>query len=366
MLWGRAAILLPSAALALALLAPAGVRADDQSHSDQGHQQDGHGDDEGDGWGDGGHGGHGGHGGGATPTVYPTSLGKVAASANGITVFRIAPSGSVAVVSGNGARMSVSTARFSVSIYCNSNACARRNTQLEIGSTGTPTGRLGSLDDFTVAMGSANLVSGPIGNNPIRFTLGPMGRGGTVTFFIGADAPVYGDDFAGKPTGPASSAIYVATSSSSGRNTVIAGAALTANVFRRLTVSQLSPLTFGTIVKPVAGSGSVVLDASTGAYSISGGAALSSPIPSRGAFGVTGEGGQAISIGVPSSFAMVNGHGDTISVTTSNTASGMQMLSNAPGSAGTFTFRVGGSFSFGGATPTGAYSGTYMVDVAYN
>ena len=55
-----------------------------------------------------------------------------------------------------------------------------------------------------------------------------------------------------------------------------------------------------------------------------------------------------------------------LTVTTSGTASGAQMLSGALGSAGALSFGVGGSIPIAPATTTGAYSGVLNVTVVYN
>jgi hypothetical protein len=298
-------------------------------------------------------------------SVYSIDLGTIAAAGTGVTIVRFTPAGAVSVVSGAGGRVSGGAARFEVDIPCNANACANKNTNVEIGSTGTPTGRLGALGNFTVTMGAATLVSGPTGTNPIQFTLGPMGHSATATFFVGADAPVYGDDSSG-PTGAASSAIYVTTTDWKGGNAATTGAALTAKVFRQISVSQTAPLSFGTIVRPAAGPGSMTLDPDTGGYSVTGGAILASPPPSRAAFMATGEGGQTVSISVPSSVVLTDGAGGALTIATSSSTAGSQTLSNALGSAGAYSFYVGGTLGFSSATASGVYSGTYAVDVAYN
>ncbi|WP_432214724.1 DUF4402 domain-containing protein, partial [Salmonella enterica] len=58
-------------------------------------------------------------------------------------------------------------------------------------------------------------------------------------------------------------------------------------------------------MRPRTGSGSVVINASTAARTVSGGiAALSTPATSRASFTVTGEGGQAFSLSIPSTLTM--------------------------------------------------------------
>ena len=94
-------------------------------------------------------------------------------------------------------------------------------------------------------------------------------------------------------------------------------------------------------------------------------AKLNGITPTAAQFGVTGEGGQAVTVSVPATITMA-GSGPNITVTTSATGSGVQTLSGALGAAGTLTVRVGGSFPLTSTTASGSYSGTFTVTVAYN
>jgi hypothetical protein len=301
-----------------------------------------------------------------TATVSTAVMGNVASASSGVTILRFSPAaGAVSVQSGSGARVSAGAVRFPVSIACTGAACDKKNTIVTVGSTGTPTGRAGSLTNFTVAMGTATLVTAASGTNPITFTIGQIGTGNAATFYIGADLPISGDDSAAL-TGTAGASIYVTTADDKGHNPITSGGALTANVFRKISISQTAALAFGRLVRPTLGSGDVTLTASTGTFAITAGVALSSPAPVRGAFSITGEGGQTIAVSVPTTVTMTNGQGGSINVTTSNTAQGTQLLSNAVGSQGTFGFYVGGTFPITATTPSGAYSGTYAINVSYN
>lgn len=140
-------------------------------------------------------------------------------------------------------------------------------------------------------------------------------------------------------------------------------------VIRPLTVTKNADLKFGTVVRPSTGSGTVTVSAA-GARSVSGGiVGLSSgDTPQAAQFTVDGEGGQSVSITIPATFSIANGS-DTLTVTTSNNLSGSaaaQTLSNALGSAGSLSFRVGGSVPVLSTSPTGLYSGTFTVSAAYN
>jgi hypothetical protein len=307
------------------------------------------------------------------------NIGKVAAAASGVTVFRFsASSGSISKVSGSGSRVSTGSTRALVTLSCSSKWCNNNVLKITIGNSGSPTGRAGALTNFTAAMGNAVLNSGTPGTpaNPQVFYIEGM-AGSSRTFWIGADFPIYGDDQTGKATGTATSSFQVSMEDTNKNNaaTPKTGTAV-ATVFHKLTISlALDPTTqqpmllnFGRIVRPLSGSGSVIMPASTGARTVTGGVALSSPTPSRGGFKVTGEGGQTISVSVPSTITVTNTgpSGGSIDITTSNTAQGTQALSGSLGGEGSFTFLVGGAFAISDATKNGPYQGTYTVSVDYN
>jgi hypothetical protein len=295
-------------------------------------------------------------------------LGNVVSASTGVTVFRVSAStGTVARVSGTGTRLSTGSTRALVTINCPTGVCRNNNTNVRIGSIGSPTGRAGQLTNFTVSPGTATILTGPTGSNPIEFTLGPMGSSNTATFWVGADVPIRGND-SGAGTGRASSGFYVyvasgVTSPTSGSTSGLAGA----NVFRPIAVSVQSPLAFGRILRPSSGSGTVSVAAASGARTVTGTGALGfgSPTPSRAAYSVTGEGGQTFSLSFPSTFQMA-GPGTPLTVTLTSTASGSQVLSAAVGSAGTFSFGMGGSFPISSTTASGTYQGSYSVTVQYN
>lgn len=298
-------------------------------------------------------------------TIPTAALGNVASAATGQTIFTFAPSGSVTRLSGSGVRVSTGAVVFSVTVSCSAAQCDKLNSLVKIGAIGTPSGRAGPLSNFTVAMGTAKLISGPTGANPTSFVIGPIGKGRSATFAVGADFPVLGDD-SGASSGLASTAIYLTVSKTDGSSATTSSGAATATVFRSLSLSNSAPLQFGRIVLPVTGSGTVALAASTGTLVVNGGVALASPPASRAAFTITGEGAQTVSVTVPPTIVMTNPAGATLTVSTSNTAQGTQQLSSSLGSAGSLTFYVGGAFSFSSTTPTGAYSGAFTVTAAYN
>lgn len=140
-------------------------------------------------------------------------------------------------------------------------------------------------------------------------------------------------------------------------------------VIRPLTITKNADLKFGTVVRPATGSGTVAVSAA-GARTVAGGVVglASGDTPQAAQFTIDGEGGQSISVTIPVTFTMANGT-DSLTVTTSNNLAGSaaaQSLSNALGSAGSLSFRVGGSVPVGLTTVTGAYTGTFTVSAAYN
>ncbi|GAA0646390.1 DUF4402 domain-containing protein [Brevundimonas lenta] len=140
-------------------------------------------------------------------------------------------------------------------------------------------------------------------------------------------------------------------------------------IIRPLTVTKNADLKLGTVVRPSTGAGTVVVTAA-GVRNVTGGVVglSTGDTPQAAQFTVDGEGGQAVSVTIPATFSMASGT-DTLTVTTSNNLSGAasaQTLSNAIGSAGSLSFRVGGSVPVASTTPTGVYSGTFTVSAAYN
>lgn len=144
----------------------------------------------------------------------------------------------------------------------------------------------------------------------------------------------------------------------------------TMTVYQPITLAKTSDLSFGTVMRPASGNGTVSIDAQSGARTITGGA---SPVangpnaaPSRAVFTVTGEGGMNFTVTYPQTFNMTrNGNQDPIQVTLNSTMGGGQ-LSGSNGQQGTQTFGIGGQVLLSNGTPTGAYSGSFTVTVAYN
>lgn len=294
-------------------------------------------------------------------------INKVVSAASGDTTFTIAAnSGSVSVASGLGYRVSPGSSQIVVTVTCpNVGACDNKQVNVTVSATGSPTKRAKSLTKFTVANGSATVVTPPgvTGTNPITFSLNPIGKNGSKYFYLGMDFPIAGNESA-QPTGVATSNFTINATAASVN--ISANGVAKATVFRPITIGLTNNLSFGTISRPFTGSGSVAFDASTETRVLSGQGVqgiLSSPV--LAAYNVTGEGGQVFSVTVPPTFQMTRS-GGAITVTTNNNAAGTQILSGSLGSAGSFPFKVGGSFPLSSNMALGSYTGTFAVTVQYN
>jgi len=138
-----------------------------------------------------------------------------------------------------------------------------------------------------------------------------------------------------------------------------------ATLIQPISLTVTNSLSFGTVVRPSSGSGTVVIG-NTGAVSTTGGAVvLSSSTTSYPSYAVGGEGGQAITVTFPSTMTLTGPGGATLAVALTHTVFAAT-LSGVLGSAGAAAFTAGGSLPVTSTTATGAYTGTYNVTVAYN
>jgi hypothetical protein len=302
-------------------------------------------------------------------SIDNSDLGSIVSAPNGDTLFRIEPStGIVTKVSGSGVRLSTGTTRSLVTVYCDSRTCDRDLLKVEVGAVGTPTNRAKALSNFTVADGTATL--GPVtGTNPITFSTTTAIRSrNTLTFYIGMDFPIAGNN-GGLPTGLSTSGFYVYVCAPADTCTPTAGSngLAVASVLRPIAVSVGSNLIFGSVLRPLSGTGMVSLDTSGQRAVANGAIGLAIPTPKAASYTVTGEGGQLISISIPPSFTMVrSGGSETLTVSTTNDVVTSPTLNNTLGKGGTYTFNVGGSFPLDSSVPLGSYTGTFTVTVQYN
>lgn len=157
------------------------------------------------------------------------------------------------------------------------------------------------------------------------------------------------------------------------QNSATAPTTSSVTIFRPITLTKDTDLSFGTVVRPLTGAGTVTISQTDGTRNLTGSGALlntgapnTQAPPGRATYTVNGEGGQTFSITVPATFDMTRATGtETIEVVlTPSSTTGL--LSNALGTAGTTTFGVGGSIEIDSNTAGGAYSGTFTTTVAYN
>jgi hypothetical protein len=293
-------------------------------------------------------------------------LGVVTSAASGDTVFRVDPTtGAVTTVSGTATRAGGGTTRAMVTVSCAASAAGdcTNTVNIRIGSAGAPTGRARALTRITFIAGTAQLSGGPGPPGSGSFTIAPIGPNASKTFFVGADLGIAADD-SGLATGPAEADFFAFAAESPGTPTSGDVGRFQAVIIRSIAIAKLSDLVFGRIVKPLAGSGAVTINANSGARTFSGAQGLDSPTPGRASFNVTGEGGQTFSVSVPATFDMTGPQ--TMTVTTTSSVGGTAMLSSTLGSAGSFTIGVGGSAPINASTLSGDYSGSFIVTVAYN
>lgn len=163
-------------------------------------------------------------------------------------------------------------------------------------------------------------------------------------------------------------AVLAAASQAVAQGSAQQSVAGTGTIFQPIVLSKVTDLEFGTVVRPLAGSGTVAVDPATGQRSIVGQGFLvsSGATPTRAAFTVAGEGAQTFSINVAPSLTLTrSGGSETLNVNlTPSAATGT--LAGPAGSTGTASFGIGGQLPVSSATTVGAYSGTFTVTVAYN
>ena len=140
----------------------------------------------------------------------------------------------------------------------------------------------------------------------------------------------------------------------------------TTTIVQPVTISQNSALSFGTIVRPISGSGTITIGTGADSVSATGGAIALRGTTSRARYTLTGEGGEVVSITMPATFAMTKSGAPDLTVTLTRAPAGNATLSGTAGTTGTAALDIGGSFPISSTTVAGDYSGSFTVSVAYN
>ncbi|MGV3513361.1 MAG: DUF4402 domain-containing protein [Novosphingobium sp.] len=300
-------------------------------------------------------------------TITDANFGDIVSAASGETVFRSnASSGSVTLVSGSGVRLSGTSANAVVTISCNNNnACNSTNVQVQLSLAGAPTGRLAHITSISLANGTASITSAYSAGSYIVINLAPIPRRSSRTFLIGFDLPVDGNDSA-DPTGNATSSYLITAQRQFGGGSDSLVGNILAKVIRPISIAKTQDLQFGSVTRPSSGSGSITLTPS-GLASVNGTNVRRFPSPAATAaqFTVSGEGGQAVTVSVPTTMTL-SGSGGSVTAALTNTGGGAQILSGSTGSAGTLQVNVGGSVPLTNTTALGTLTGTVTVTVQYN
>lgn len=311
------------------------------------------------------------------------NIGNVTAGVSGPTDFRVSTTGAVAPVAGGGGgtRQSGGAVANTITLTCsggNNNAgspCNASNVIVRVTPTTTQTGRAQQVNDLQIAMGTAVLAAGgaPTYNGQVvTFTIQPIGRGGTKTFRLGLDLPISGGFGS---SGSATSSYSIQAGFAPSFTAAATGFAV-ATTRNGTSIGKTSDLSFGAILPLNGQTGTVKIDEVSGTRSGTTGVLLRPGLPAtRATFDVTGEGGQLISVSVPTSFTMT-GPGTPITVNLVSTADpgmvvggdagGTITVGGSAGNSGTATLGIGGSFSVTGPMAPGAYSGTINVVFTWN
>ena len=304
-------------------------------------------------------------------TITAPAYATVASATVGTSVFRILSTADTrSLVSGSGGLVGTGGTRSTVTIRCvngsgGANACnvVTNLARIKIGTNGTFTGRAQTTSNYTVTAGASTTLGSVTtnGDGSIEFTMGGWtGSNQDRTFTLGMDIGVNGND-AGGTTGAATSSFYARAAKNPTTPVTGISQSATITVRRSLVVTKLTDLAFGTMLVPT-GTGSVIINATTGARTTSGVAPIfiTGPAFGRATYTITGESGTTFSISVPATFTITNGT-TNLTVTTSSSATGTQTLTG-----GTFSLGVGGTLPVTAATTRGNYSGSVTVTLAYN
>ena len=215
------------------------------------------------------------------------------------------------------------------------------------------------LVNFSITTPTVTLTGPSSGVTITGFTLSPTGitlvllAPNSANVAIGGTLNVPAGTLAGTYTGTAT---FQSAGTLSGTNT--ANLSISVIIGQPITITQTQGMNFATLISN-ASTQTVVL---TPAGVLSG-AASPSGVPHAGAFNVTGQSSQTVTITLPSSFTLTSGANQmTVSNLTSTPAAGAATALSATGTA---TVNVGGTLTVSPNQPQGAYSGSYTITVNY-
>lgn len=300
-------------------------------------------------------------------SISDGSFGDIVSAASGSSTFRAASSsGAVTRQSGGAVRLSSNSVYSVITIRCTgNNLCNSASVYVTLELAGSPTGRLGSIPSINLTNGTATITAAYSAGSYIVINLNPIPRNTSRTFLLGYDVPVLGNDSA-QPTGNAVTSFLITASRLSGGGSDSLVGNITAKVIRPIEIAKTADLQFGSVTRPSTGTGSLTLTPD-GVATATGTNVLRypSPAPTAAAFTISGEGGQAVTVSVPSTVTLSGSAGSVIA-TTNATGDGAQVLSGSTGAAGTVQVKVGGTIPLSGSTAIGTFTGTLVVTVQYN
>lgn len=300
-------------------------------------------------------------------SISDGAFGDIVSAATGSSTFRAAgSSGTVTRQSGSAVRLSTNSVYSVITIGCTgSNQCNSANVYVTLELAGSPSGRLGAIPSINLSNGTATITSAYSAGSYIVINLNPVPRNSSRTFLLGYDVPVLGNDST-QATGNAVTSFLITASRLSGAGSDSLVGNVTAKVIRPIDIAKTADLQFGSVTRPSTGTGSLTLTPA-GEASVTGTNVLRFPSPAAtaAAFTISGEGGQAVTVSVPSTVTL-SGTAGSVVATTSATGSGAQVLSGSTGSAGSVQVKVGGTIPLSGTSAIGTFTGTLAVTVQYN
>lgn len=299
-------------------------------------------------------------------SVTTPAFGTLVSGFTGTTTFL--NNGIVSKQSGNGSVYAGPVVRSVVTIRCTNGKggnCVDGVALVKIFATGVNTGRAQTISQFTAVGGTATIGSGTSsGAGPLLFQIPNwVASNSDRSFFLDITLPITGDDVGGA-TGAATSQFTVLAGDDPVTPTLGITLDATATVRRAMHVTEISSLSFGTLVRAGSGSGTVAIDATTGART-TGGAnppiIVSGPTFSNGNYTLIGEPGTAFTITISAPTTLASG-ANTVPLTLTSTISGSQTMPVG----GSLALGVGASATVSGTQVSATYSATYSVTITYN
>jgi hypothetical protein len=305
-------------------------------------------------------------------------------SGAGTTTFQITPAGATTKISGPGS-LSGSPSSTQVQVQmamsnCSPGPCSDTPT-VTVSALGSPTGLNLPLTSFTASSTGGGGITSTSGSAPLTIHLAPSGSTyyAPYNFNIGYNLPI--KDASGGASGPGSSGLSITvTPSTAGCSTFSTTSTVATSVGTPLAISSTAPFSFGAIVRPSSGSGTVTYtpnNAGGGTMALTGGViALAAPAPSAGAFKIQGQQFKQVVVQVDTSVNLTRG-ANTIVLTpravwgadagNGSFNSGMNGTgqANIAAASGSMMLYVGGSFTLTSTTASGTYSGQINVTANY-